>query len=243
MSENPFSRPRIELHDGDLASVVVDGRPVTYRDVGDGPIVLLAQGSSKAPDFWAPLVAELSTRYRVLAPHLLGYGRFESQSINMRLHPWSDCATLLALAEHVADTVHLVGHSYGGTVALETARALGKRTRSLTLVEPIAFHLLRLSTRSREWRELPTYGRVDTPTRLLVGQRTPAPARAIVDELARVLPDAHLRVLPGAGHMSPVTHPRELAALITEHIDSVESPGEPERGARTPQREHRRSIA
>jgi len=43
----------------------------------------------------------------------------------------------------VGGRAHLVGHSYGGTVALHVARRYSHAVRSLTLIEPVAFHLLR----------------------------------------------------------------------------------------------------
>ncbi len=39
--------------------------------------------------------------------------------------------------------IHLVGHSYGGAVALRFAMQQPERLRSLVLIEPVAFHLLR----------------------------------------------------------------------------------------------------
>jgi pimeloyl-ACP methyl ester carboxylesterase len=156
---------------------------------------------------------------------------------------------------------------------------------SLTLIEPVAFHLLRLTaeTRSREWEEISrladriqaavaagsprsaaaiymsfwigrlrwwampnkkrrriiatvekvaaefgalqalstpfeAYARIDAPTRLVVGGRTPGPARAVVDILTRILPNAHRHILPTADHMSPFSHAREVHALIADHI-------------------------
>lgn len=236
--------PRIERLSDRCATVAVDGRIACYRESGDGgPTVLLAHVPDRLHERWEPLMRALSVRYRVLTPQLLGYGRLERTTRDIRLHPWSDCSMLLALAEHVGESVHLVGHSYGGAVALETARTLGKRALSLTLVEPIGFHLLHLEHPMGEAREIPSYRRLVTPTRLVVGQHAPAPARGIVDELLRILPDAALRVLPRAGHMSPFTHPMELAALISEHIDCVEGDCDPDCTNTAPEREHRRSIA
>ena len=43
----------------------------------------------------------------------------------------------------LGEPVHLIGHSYGGAVALHIARTRPEMLRSLTLIEPSAFHLLR----------------------------------------------------------------------------------------------------
>jgi pimeloyl-ACP methyl ester carboxylesterase len=79
----------------------------------------------------------------VVAPDLHGYGRSD---------PWpgraplrlADEAVIAARLFDVCDgPVHLVGHSYGGAVALRLALDHPGRLRSLTLIEPVAFHLLR----------------------------------------------------------------------------------------------------
>jgi pimeloyl-ACP methyl ester carboxylesterase len=279
--------PKTQRDHERFATLTVDGRAIAYHDVGNGPTIILAHCSGASHKAWAPLVTVLHDRYRVLAPDLLGYGRSEPWPVNARLHPWSDLGALLALAELAGEPVHLGGHSYGGTVALEAARLLGARVRSLTLIEPIAFHLLGLTGRTRESQEITDVGRrmtealrrrrdreaagvymkywagrlswwamspkarrrvvdtvgkvgaefetvaqlstttgdyrsIHTPTRLIVGERTPQPARAIVDDLLDILPNAHVRELAGAGHMSPLTHPALVARLVAEHIDGVE---------------------
>ncbi len=278
----------IAHNDDRLETLVVDGRQIAYQDVGGGPTIILAHCSGASHRIWTPSVECLRSRYRVVAPDLLGYGQSERWPINARLHPWSDLSALVALAEGSREPVHLVGHSYGGTVALEAARVLGARVKSLTLIEPIAFHLLRLTGRMQEWQELSDVGRemmealrlrrergaagvymkywvgrlrwwsmsprarrrvlltvgkvgaefeavsglsttaadyraVNTPTRLVVGERTRQPARAIVDELLDLLPNSHLQVIPGAGHMSPLTHPDAVARLVSRHVEHVEA--------------------
>lgn len=280
-----------------LETLTIDGRNFAYQDVGSGPTVLLAHCSGASHHAWAPLAAALSDRYRVLAPDLLGYGRSEPWPVNARLHPWSDLGALLALAELADGPVHLVGHSYGGTVALEAARVLGTRVRSLTLIEPVAFHLLRLTGRMAEWQEITSIGQrltsalrrrrengaagvymrywsgrlrwwtmsprarkrvvatvrkvgaefelishlsntvgdyrsIGIPTRLIAGERSPAPARAIVDELEHILPNAHQCVIRRAGHMSPLTHPAEVTALVSSHIGGVDAMRDAGHGAR-----------
>jgi pimeloyl-ACP methyl ester carboxylesterase len=48
----------------------------------------------------------------------------------------------------------MVGHSYGGTVALNAARHFPGQVASLTLIEPVAFHLLRRAEEPDGWREV-----------------------------------------------------------------------------------------
>ncbi|MGB6923104.1 MAG: alpha/beta hydrolase, partial [Methyloceanibacter sp.] len=68
--------------------------------------------------------------------------------------------------------------------------------------------------------KLSDYAGVDAPTLLIVGGKTRKPARAVVDMLAATLPNATVKVLRGAGHMSPFTHPSELNRLILDHLES-----------------------
>jgi len=51
-----------------------------------------------------------------------------------------------------------------------------------------------------------------------VGSKTREPARAVVDMLGATLPNAMVKVLRGAGHMSPFTHPSELNRLIIDYL-------------------------
>ena len=48
-----------------------------------------------------------------------------------------------ALLGRLDQPAHLVGHTCGGAVALSVARNRSDLLRSLTVVEPVAFHLLR----------------------------------------------------------------------------------------------------
>jgi pimeloyl-ACP methyl ester carboxylesterase len=87
---------------------------------------------------WAPLVAALAHRHRVITPDISGYGDGA-----LAAHA---AATLADEVEFLQDRlaalkgpIHLVGHSYGGAIAFQiaTASRLAARVRSLTLIEPI----------------------------------------------------------------------------------------------------------
>src|SRR5262245_2879125 len=101
-------------------------------------VLLHCSGSSGAQ--WRALAARLGGRYRVLAPDLIGYGSSAPWSGRGEFTLADEAAAVMSLFNK---PVHLVGHSYGGAVALHIARTRPELLRSLTLVEPAAFHLLR----------------------------------------------------------------------------------------------------
>ncbi len=125
-----------------MPSVLVGGSRIEYLERGAGEAVVLLHSSASSGSQWRALAERLSARYRVLAPDFYGYGGSA---------PWPGLGTFSlaqeanivhALLGDAGERVHLVGHSYGGAVALHIARRRPGRVRSLTLVEPVAFHLL-----------------------------------------------------------------------------------------------------
>jgi pimeloyl-ACP methyl ester carboxylesterase len=106
------------------------------------PVVLLHCSAASGAQ-WQSLRAALSPRFRVEAPDLYGYGAAAAWPGPGPLTLAAEAAPVAALIERCGAPVHLVGHSYGGSVALRLALDMGQRLRSLTLIEPVAFHLLR----------------------------------------------------------------------------------------------------
>jgi pimeloyl-ACP methyl ester carboxylesterase len=70
--------------------------------------------------------------------------------------------------------------------------------------------------------DLTPYRAIRAPTLLLYGEKTRAPAKAVVRLLSETLPLARSAAIPGAGHMSPFTHREKVNALIVKHIREVE---------------------
>jgi pimeloyl-ACP methyl ester carboxylesterase len=87
---------------------------------------------------WRKLGERLAPHHRVLAPDLIGYGA-EPWPNGQPFHFRDDVAFLARMLDEPA---HIVGHSYGGLLALQVALAVPDRVRSLTLYEPVAFGVL-----------------------------------------------------------------------------------------------------
>lgn len=95
------------------------GEPIFYRDEGSGPVLLCIHGFPTASWDWHKLWPELTARFRVVAPDMIGFGF----SAKPRDYPYSlrDQATLHEelLAARGIGEVHILAHDYGDSVAQE----------------------------------------------------------------------------------------------------------------------------
>jgi pimeloyl-ACP methyl ester carboxylesterase len=118
----------------------VNGVELEYEVVGSGEAMLLIHGAHLA-DALQPLVAEPALeRFQRIRYHRRGFG---GSTYPVDAGPTSvavqaeDAAGLL---DHVrVDRAHLVGHSWGGSIALELAAQHPTRVASLVLLEPAFF--------------------------------------------------------------------------------------------------------
>jgi pimeloyl-ACP methyl ester carboxylesterase len=122
-----------------VPSLKIKDATIAYTDAGHGDPVLLLHGSASSRRMWQPLTERLAARYRVVAPDLVGYG--ESTPWHDRLQA-TDYDVVTTFARELGEPLHVVGHSYGGALALRAALASGSRVTSFVLVEPAAFLML-----------------------------------------------------------------------------------------------------
>jgi pimeloyl-ACP methyl ester carboxylesterase len=122
-----------------MPSIKIKDATIAYTDSGRGDTVLLVHGSASSRRMWQPLVERLAARYRVVAPDLVGYGASTPWRADLQATDFDVVATF---ARELGSPVHVVGHSYGGALALRAALAGGSRVTSLALVEPAAFQVL-----------------------------------------------------------------------------------------------------
>src|SRR5450759_958606 len=124
-----------------------------YTEDGTGDTVVLIHSSVSGNRQWRALVDALKERFRVIAINLFGYGQ-TTPWLDARLQTLSDQAGLvLTLCEQTQSPIHIVGHSFGGSVALKAATMLGPRVGRLVLLEPNPFYLLKQHGRTDDYEE------------------------------------------------------------------------------------------
>lgn len=115
-------------------SVDVRGVRTACRRDGEGEPLLYLHGAGLTGR-WLPIHASLARHFDVVAPEHPGFGgtarpRWYRAMDDTVLH-YADLLDALEL-----ETVHVVGHSYGGRLAGAFAAVFPKRVRSLTLLAP-----------------------------------------------------------------------------------------------------------
>jgi pimeloyl-ACP methyl ester carboxylesterase len=92
---------------------------------------------------WAGLAETLREEFQVIAPDLCGYGATTHWPGYGTFNLGVEADLVGALIRQLKKPAHVVGHSFGGVVGLQLALRFPEHLRSLTLIEPAAFHLLR----------------------------------------------------------------------------------------------------
>lgn len=118
-----------------------DGTRLVVRRTGTGDPVVLVHGSGGGLHSWATVADRLAVHYDVWMPARRGYGPSDVPSgIKSFQDETSDLAAVVQAAyESSGRPVHLVGASYGATLALHAASAGVCHLRSLAVFEPPLF--------------------------------------------------------------------------------------------------------
>jgi pimeloyl-ACP methyl ester carboxylesterase len=248
---------------------------------------ILIHSSGMSSRQWGKLSEILGRTHRVIAPDLLGSGANPPWPDEKLFDLSEDVDVIEALVDRLGEPVHIVGHSYGGLLALKLARRDPSRVRSLTAYDPVAFGVLHATNDAEgladlarvgsnpvftdfahggsdpwfevfvdywngpgAWRGMTQAGRdsflrvgrkvffevwslmhdrtaaaayveITAPSLFLGGLASPLAARRVVAFLGEALPRGRVLLVPGAGHMGPLTHAAFVNDAIVAHIASA----------------------
>lgn len=135
--------PTLDLPTLDLPN----GRKLAYREEGSGPPLVLVHGSPGEGRSWGRVVPHLKDRFRTICPDLPGYGGSDRLEIDEPAGRMAGMGAAVArLVGSLGAPVRLVGHSYGGNIALQAALlALPEAVERIVLLEPVYFRALQLT--------------------------------------------------------------------------------------------------
>jgi pimeloyl-ACP methyl ester carboxylesterase len=267
----------------------IQGRATHYMDMGRGEAVVLLHAGGTSSAHWRKIAPLLQSQFRLVAPDLIGFGETESWREERELTHDDQAGLVRQIVRRATDgPVHLVGHSYGGAVAVRFALHYPESVKSMTLIEPVLSPLLpqvgetALFEEERAlahafiedaeagrsvsawrrfidhhngdgtWEALSGNARyrflsmthetadayrsnlndpttlcdlheLDIPTTVICGGRTSETYRRICAILRRHLPCCAALDLDDAAHMSPLSHPEQVAAAIRENAGARHS--------------------
>ncbi len=116
---------------------------IDYDEHGTGPTVVLVPGSCSTGAAWRPVMAAWNGQFRCVTTSLLGYGNTVERRTEADPSILHETTALETVIRRAGGRVHLVGHSFGGLVALVLALDCKVPVASLTIIEAPAVELLR----------------------------------------------------------------------------------------------------
>jgi pimeloyl-ACP methyl ester carboxylesterase len=218
-----------------------NGVNLTYVDEGKGTPVVFVHGALSDLRFWEPQRQAVASKYRFIAYTYRYHGT----------EPWPDEGKDYSGATHLADLVaflnglkaapvHLVGLSYGGSLAAQVAANHPELLRSLTLAEPGLFSLIVDKPEAKPTLDAFGKGFQEVAT-VLKGGDPKGALRQFYALVTGTGPDAFDKLPPAGQQMFeensrtlPLLFSGELPPVTCEALAKVKVPTLVVEGARTP---------
>ncbi len=252
--------------------------------IGNGPRPVLALHCTMAfSGAWAGFAKAAGPGYTFIAPDMPSHGRSPDWD---EASDFSNTCYLAALSA-LSEPMDLIGHSFGGVLALRLALEHPDLVRSVTMIEPVFFHIAQqdaagsvadheakatpfyqaMASGDREtgarlfnrmWSEdspawdslperhraamvravhvvpdtvdfifndceamAPRLGSAAMPALLIRGETGHPVIAATNAGIATRMPNALQAVIPGAGHMAPISHPEATARAWTDFLNQT----------------------
>jgi pimeloyl-ACP methyl ester carboxylesterase len=132
---------------------------IDYEESGAGPTMVLVPGSCSTGAAWRPMIAAWDNRFRCVTTSLPGYGGTAERRTPGDASISHEAEALESVIRKAGSRVHLVGHSFGGLVALAVALRGRAKLASLTVIEAPAVMML---DRSGEMQHIRAFDEMTT---------------------------------------------------------------------------------
>lgn len=207
-----YDRTRIP---SDLSGKTVEINHLKIRvyQGGEGKDVLLLHGLPGSIEDWEPLLKNIPKGYRVTAYDRPGHGYSQSADNQSSLSANTEIATAL-ISQLNLKNVTVVGHSYGGGVALNLTLEHPNLIKACVLIDPVAYPVPDIPFDPRPLT-IPVVGRgLATLTMVIMGRRV---EKNVTSELFfpnnQLVPLSHLKTVSKIWSQAKVitTSARELS--------------------------------
>tara|TARA_R100001143_G_scaffold35795_2_gene33387 strand:+ start:88 stop:918 length:831 start_codon:yes stop_codon:yes gene_type:complete len=196
-------------------SISANGIQTNYHDQGEGPPVLLIHGSGPGVTAWANwrlTIPALASRFRVIAPDMVGFGYTERPpGVQYTMENWVNHAVGFMDAMKI-EKAHVVGNSFGGALALALAIRAPTRVGRLVLMGSAGVSFPITEGLDRVWGYTPSLETMRSMLDIFAYDRT-----LVNDELARMRYEASIR--PGFqeafSQMFPAPRQRSVDGLAS----------------------------
>jgi pimeloyl-ACP methyl ester carboxylesterase len=114
-----------------------DGVHIEYSRYGHGdPAIVLIHGWATDKNYWSGQIDPLKAKYTVVPVDLAGHGGSTKNRTDWSMGNYGEDVATVVRQIHNKQVI-LVGHSMGGTVALEAARRIGDRVIGIIVVDAL----------------------------------------------------------------------------------------------------------
>ncbi|MGM0480438.1 MAG: alpha/beta fold hydrolase [Pseudomonadota bacterium] len=123
---------------------ISDGIYYWAAEQPEADIVVLLHSSQSASSQWRSLIQQLNGQVHLIAVDLLGYGQAPVAEQQPHFRLANEVGRIQAALAQLgfSQPVIMVGHSYGGALALKMAADGSVAIKTLALYEPVSFHVL-----------------------------------------------------------------------------------------------------
>jgi haloalkane dehalogenase len=211
-----------------LDTVQVDGRTVAYRELGEGPAVVLLHGWPTSSFLWRNVMPAIAPSNRVIAPDLPGFGASDKPTGVRYDFALFEGALDGLLAQLDVDRVGLAVHDIGGPIGVHWALEHPERVTGLALLntlvypelDPAVLEFVKALTTPELRDQITSPEGLANVLRLGLADKSKATDEVIAGVCAPFADDASRRALADAG----VGLELEVFASIAERLPTLHLP-------------------